>query len=101
MEEDPRLLQLQLFRHIDQSLVDIKERLVRIEAQDYSARLAELKLSLKELDVDVRLLKDNVSTKIQDIELEQQTLKTKITPLIAVLSMVAAAVISLIVSGVF
>lgn len=75
------------FRRIDEKLTDVRDRVIRIEAQNHGSLIAALR-------ADHEKLREDYSKELSDLRVEVERMKTKIAPIIAVVGMVGGALLT-------
>jgi predicted nuclease with TOPRIM domain len=73
---------MEILNEISRNVNDVRERLARIEAQDHSDRIETLRAELAQ-ERDKRIA----------LQLEVANVKTRLTPIVVILSMAAASVV--------
>jgi hypothetical protein len=77
---------LEFLNRINDNISEIKERLIRIEAQDLSSRIAALQIS-----VEVERVHR------QTLEIKVAELKTKLAPLLVGVAIIGAGIVNIVI----
>jgi chromosome segregation ATPase len=78
---------MEILNRINDNINEVKERITRIEAQDHSVSIRSLQAEIdKERDERIKL------------QVQLENVKTRLTPIVAVVSLVGAGVVNLIVN---
>lgn len=73
-----------LIRRVDEKLTDVRDRVIRIEAQNHGSLIAALR-------ADHEKLREDYSSELTKVKLDVERMKTKVAPLLTAIGMAGGA----------